>query len=282
MKSALWLALSVASLTAPALAQAGTFGQVVVYDVKPGSEGDFERALLETRQSYQAKAGFINERLLASLDAQALKYASYAKFDSELAAATALEERLRVLGPFLRRPAENHLVSLTHSFTLTGETKSPTGTEFGLGKTGQVAHLGLFVPFNKFWDQYQSSLVDVKNVTRLRRPRGYLGDEIGIETSAPDPSAQAPYSPRPAEAARMSVNYGEYASLEDAENSYVQRHGNFADAKMAALTRVFFGSLQVPSRFYIFKVVDNYGSRTTASNKSPSKTPLRTRVAFRN
>jgi hypothetical protein len=277
MKRATYVLSAIVSVLAPALARANTVAEVVVYDVKPGSEGDFERALLASRQGYQSKSGFINERLLASLDTQAMKYASYAKFDNEASAVAALEERLRALTPFLRRAPETHIVALTHSFTASGQVQSPRGLEFGQGTIGQIAHLGLFVPFNKYWDQYQSSLVDVKNVTGKRKPHGYLGDDLLVETSTPDPAVQTPYSPRPAESAKMSINYGEYASLEDAENSYVQRHNNVADAKMAALTRVFFGSLQVPSRFFIFRVVDNYGTGSSAQVRKP----LRTKVAFR-
>jgi hypothetical protein len=277
MKSALYLAAAAATLSLPMMAKAETFAQVVIYDVKPGSEGDFERALLASRQGYQAKAAFINERLLASLDAQALKYASYAKFNTEAAANTALEERVRELGPFLRRQPEAHIVALSHSFLPAGQVPQPRGTEFGLGRTGQVAHLGLFVPFNKFWSEYQTSLVDVKKVIVGRKPHGYLGDDLLVETVAPEPAIQAPYSPRPAEAAKMSVNYGEFASLEDAENAYVQRHSKLPDPKVSALTRVFFGSLQVPSRFFIFRVVDNYGAGVGAQVRQS----LRTKVAFR-
>jgi len=278
MKSALYIAAVAATLSLPMVARAETFAQVVIYDVKPGSEGDFERALLASRQGYQAKSAFINERLLASLDTQALKYASYAKFSSEAAASGALEERVSEVGQFLRRQPEVHIAALSHSFLPAGQVPDPKGTEFGLGRTGQVAHLGLFVPFNKFWTEYQTSLVDVKKVIVGRKPHGYLGDDLLVETVAPEPAIQAPYSPRPAEAAKMSVNYGEFASLEDAENAYVQRHSKVPEPKVAALTRVFFGSLQVPSRFFIFRVVDNYGTGVGAQNKKT----LTSKVAFRN
>jgi hypothetical protein len=248
-----------------------TYAQVVIYDVTPGAGADFEKALASSRQDFQARAGLINERVLASLDADANKYATYAKFSSADAAQAALAARLKVVQRYLRRPAETHVAAVSQTFTASSQTSSPQGTEFGLGQSGQIAHLGLFVPFNGYWSQYQASLTQVKTLTAARKPSGYFGDDIMAETSAPAPAAQTPYSPHPAEAAKMSINYGEYQTLEDAENSYVQRHDSDADSRMASLSRIFFGSLQVPARFYIFKVVDNYNGPVAAQRIRSTK-----------
>ncbi|WP_223642369.1 hypothetical protein [Corallococcus sp. EGB] len=264
------LAVSTPGAAQPPNAQ-GPVAQVIVYDVAPESEPQFKQALESTRALYQREPGFINERVLDSLDPLALKYATYARFSNAVAAENMLKRRLDAVAPFVRRAPEVHLAVLTSAFTPDAIVRNPTGRDFAPGKVQQVAHLGMFIPFPKYWEQYEKALDDVKTVTRGRKPAGFLGDDVLVETSAPVPEQQTPYSPRATEAARMSINYGEYDSLEDAENSYVRRHGPVEDPKIAALARVFYGSLQVPARFYIFRVVDNYGPTSSNSRQGRVK-----------
>lgn len=258
-----------------AQASAQPVAQVIVYDVAPEAKQQFVKALETTRDAYLKEPGFINERVLDSLDPLALKYLTYARFSTAVGSDKTLQARLAAVAPYVRRAPEVHIASLTEAFTPGAITNKPKGTEFGVGKTNHVAHLGLFVPFPQYWEQYRKALYDVKVVTRGRKPAGYFGDDLLVETTAPAPDVQTPYSPRAVEASRMSINYGEYESLEAAENSYVQRHGPIEDPRIAALARVFYGSLQVPARFYIFRVIANYGPTPGGASTKGRFTPQR-------
>ncbi|NBD07537.1 MULTISPECIES: hypothetical protein [Corallococcus] len=265
------LAMSAPAAAQPPGEQQGPVAQIIVYDVAPEAQQQFKEALASTRVAYQREPGFINERVLDSLDTLALKYATYARFSNAVAAENMLKRRLDAVAPYVRRAPEVHTAVLTQAFTPQAINRKPKGNEFAEGKVNQVAHLGMFIPFPKYWEQYEKALDDVKTVTRGRKPAGFLGDDVLVETTAPAPERQTPYSPRAAEASRMSFNYGEYNTLEDAENSYVRRHGPVEDPKIAALARVFYGSLQVPARFYIFRVVDNYGPSSANVRQGRSK-----------
>jgi hypothetical protein len=129
--------------------------------------------------------------------------------------------------------------------------------EFGAGKTGQIAHLGLFVPAPEYTQEYLDALYRVKEYTVNRKPVGYLGDDLLLEDSPGNPNAQAPYTPRPTKNVSMSVNYGEYETLENAEDSYIDR-AQPGNPDLVAIERIFFSTLQVPTRFYIFQVIGNY------------------------
>ena len=129
--------------------------------------------------------------------------------------------------------------------------------EFGASKTGQIAHIGLFIPAPEYSQEYLDALYRVKEATVTRKPAGYLGDDLLLEDSIGNPLAQAPYTPRPNKPASMSVNYGEYETLENAEDSYIDR-AEPGNPELVALERIFFSTLQVPTRFYIFQVIGNY------------------------
>jgi hypothetical protein len=153
---------------------------------------------------------------------------------------------------------------VTHAYYPAGVTEHPTGTEFAPSDTGQVAHIGLFLPFPKYAQQYRDVLHETKVLTREKKPNGYIGEEIAEEVDTPAPERQTPYTPRVTEATRMSINYGEYKTMEDAENSYITRQTE-RDPKLVTMERLFFSSLQVPTRFYIFQVLANSGPTQIAS-----------------
>jgi hypothetical protein len=62
----------------------------------------------------------------------------------------------------------------------------------------------------------------------------------------------------------MSFNYGEYNTMQDAEDSYIAREEK-NDPKLVTMERIFYSSLQVPTRFYIFQVTQNISGRNSAS-----------------
>jgi hypothetical protein len=86
---------------------------------------------------------------------------------------------------------------------------------------------------------------------------GYIGEDLLDGAEVTSPASLAPYSPQPFEPARVSVNYGEYETLEDAENSYIKRGEDRPnDPRILGWERLFYGALQVPTRFYIFRVIE--------------------------
>ena len=179
-----------------------------------------------------------------------------------------MRRRIEDLRQYLRRDPETHLARITFSyFGNAGGKSQPNGQEFGTEKTGQIAHLGLFIPYPEFRAEYDRTLHRVKVLSRDRHPRGYIGEEVLIESDRVDPAVQAPYTPRPLKPAKMSINYGEYNTLEDAENSYIRRGGDRPkDPAYLALERIFYSALQVPTRFYLFQVFGNVngGARQAA------------------
>src|SRR6266511_628216 len=233
-----------------------TYVQVAIYDVAPSAAREFEAALQSTRDTAVAEPSFINERVMHNLDALTQQYATYTKFSDRAGAERFMQQRLAKVRPFCRRNPEVHLTALTQSYFPEGITDRPTGVEFGVTMTGQVAHLGLFIPYPRYHQQYNDVLHETKVFTRDQKPTGYIGEDILIEVDVVPPEAQAPYSPRPPEPSKMSINYGEYLTLENAEDSYVLRR-ELQDPKLITMERVFLSSLQVPTRFYIFQVVGN-------------------------
>jgi hypothetical protein len=69
----------------------------------------------------------------------------------------------------------------------------------------------------------------------------------------------------------MSFNYGEYNTMEDAEDSYIDREET-NNPKLVTMERIFYSALQVPTRFYIFQVIDNlnYGAGMKESRQQAS------------
>jgi hypothetical protein len=230
---------------------------VVIYDVLPGKAAEFESKLLATNEPGRASSqSLINDRVLRNVDDVTSQYATYTKFKSAADAQAAMAKRIDNVRTLLRREPEIHQVVLDRLYSPAGMNANPAGTELAPGQTGQIAHLGLFLPDPKSARTYHESLYQVKDLTVSRKPEGYLGDELLVEPQVGSPVSQAPYTPRPTTPTNLSINYGEYRTLENAEDSYIAR-AQGDDPNIVALDTRFFSSLQVPNRFYIFKVIGN-------------------------
>lgn len=237
------------------------YAHVSLFEVDPASTMQFEAKAFETGRLQQSTPGFVGERILRNVDPLNPTYAIYSKFDDLTALNTAWGQRLPQLQPYLRRPPEVHTAQVNETFTPALVTQNPQGDEFGDGLTGQIAHLGLFIPFPEHRDEYERILRLVKNDTRDREPTGFIGEDILEEVAPGTLAEQAPYSPRALELVPMSLNYGEFSTIEDAENAYIQRASDRTDdPRLRYWYRAFFGSLQVPSRFYIYEVIGNLPS----------------------
>jgi sugar lactone lactonase YvrE len=243
------------------------FGQVAIYDVLEGKTREFEAALMSTREAMESEPAFINERGLRNVDELALQYATYAKFADRKTAERLLQLQTAKVRSFCRRDPEVHLAELTDSYFPEGISDHPTGIEFGAGLTGQIAHLGLFIPLPNYRQQYNDVLHDTKVLTRAKNPSGYIGEDLLVEAELTAPRAQSPYTPRASEPSKMSLNYGEYRTMENAEDSYISRQQS-RDPKLVTMERTFFSSLQVPTRFLIFQVIANYSHATSASSRA--------------
>ncbi|HEV7239532.1 MAG TPA: antibiotic biosynthesis monooxygenase [Thermoanaerobaculia bacterium] len=241
------------------------YTHVALYDVKAGQAEAFEAALRAIRGSLEREPSLINDRVLRNVDGLTLQYATYAKFSDRAAAERAGKARIDAVRAWCRRDPESHLALQTDAYSLTGASAKPSGREYGDGMTGQIAHLGLFIPIPQYRKQYDDILRDTKNLTLARKPEGYIGEDLLVELAAAAPAEQTPYSPHALEPSPMSINYGEYKTMENAEDSYITRQVA-RDQKLVTMERTFFSSLQVPTRFYIFQVIDNYG-RTAATSK---------------
>lgn len=235
------------------------YTHVTVFDVKAGHGPQFEAAARELRPLMQKETGFVNDRVLRNVDGLTLQYATYTKFTDRAAGERAHAARVAKLRQYCRREPEAHLTKQTEAYSLAGITSKPTGREYGEGMTGQIAHIGFFIPIPQYRRQYDEVLHETKELTLARKPEGYIGEDLLVELTPAAPHLQAPYSPRPTEPSPMSINYGEYNTMENAEDSYITRQA-VRDQKLVTMERVFFSSLQVPTRFYIFQVIDNYGS----------------------
>lgn len=242
--------------------------QVAIYDVIPGKAQEFEAALRELREPTRSNPGFINQRVLRNLDEITLQYATYSKFKNSAAAERVLRQQIAVVRGLCRREPEVHLAELTDAYFPEGVTNRPTGLEFGSEMVGQNAHLGLFIPQPRYRRQYDDVLHETKILIRSRKPVGYIGEDLLVETDFIPLERQTPYSPRATEPSKMSINYGEYLTMENAEDSYVARQQS-QDPRLVTMERTFVGSLQVPTRFYMFQVLDNY-SRNGATSRNRS------------
>jgi hypothetical protein len=240
------------------------YGYVAIWDVAPEQVQAFEASLLLSGHEMVKDNGFINERLLRNIDPLTYHYATYTKSSDRSTMEAHMRRRIDDLRPYLRRDPETHVSRVTFSyFGNTGGKDQPNGREFGVEKTGQIAHLGLFLPYPEFRDEYDRTLHRVKVLSRDRHPKGYIGEDVLAESDLVDSALQTPYTPRALKPARMSINYGEYDTLEDAENSYIRRGGDRpTDPAYLALERIFYSALQVPARFYIFQVIGNVNGGT--------------------
>jgi hypothetical protein len=253
-------------------ARISIFVQVVIYDVSPASVKAFETELLATRDLALAESTLINERVLRNIDDLATQYATYSKFTNAAGAEQLFQQRLIRLQSFCTRQPEVHLAELTNAYFPEGSTDRPTGVELATDKVGQTAHLGLFIPYPRFRAQYEQTLHEVKLVLQGRKSSGYIGEETSIETELLSAKQQTPYSPQVFEASKMSINYGEYDTMENAENAYIVRHAR-PDPKLVHLERNFFSALQVPTRFYLFQVIGNYGRPDVAKRNRTQTLP---------
>lgn len=250
------------SVNSPSIANNGApavYGQVVLYHAKPGRIAELERVLNDrvfiTR--LRSDPTFINERVLKPIDNYSLMYITYTKFSDSVASQKYLNDRLASVRGLVRRPPEHHLARLDAAYTPAGVSRNPTGREFGRGQTGQNAHLGLFIPQADYLDEYFKAIDKVKQLHVDRRPEGWIGDDLLSTEAMAQPNAIAPDSPRPRHASKLSLNYGEYDSFRQAEIAYINRK-NSGNPDMIALQNVFYGTLQVPSRYYIMEVLGNY------------------------
>lgn len=253
----LYVACARTAPTPPVVDEPSLFAHVALYDLKPGSESAFLDAVKRTRSDIDASGVLVADRLLAPIGGHNYKFATYTKVSDLAKAQAALDARVSALSGFTRRAPEVHAASVDRSYTPGGTVDLPSDDSFGQGRTGQVAHIGLFVPYPNHREKYDKTLHRVKEITQQRNPRGYIGEDVLTETAAAQPPAQVTLSARARVQSAMSINYGEYDTFENAEDSYLRRHDRPKDADIHVLSRVFYGTLQVPSRFYLFRVHEN-------------------------
>jgi len=239
------------------------YATIAIYDLQPNAVDTFAQQIEAGLTKLTATPGFINLRLLKNMDSLASQFALYAKFGDRMTAERGLQNVNQLAAPFLRRTPETHIARLVRSYSPAGVSEHPQGVEFGSTGKGQVAHLGLFIPFPQFREEYDKVLNETKVMTIDQKPRGYIGEDVLNEAEDVSPSQQTPYSPKPSEVSRMSFNYGEYQTMEDAEDSYIDRESEH-DPKLVTMERIFYGALQVPTRFYIFQVVDNFNKSSNS------------------
>ncbi len=254
-----------ASAKTPEDAGRGTFVQVALWDVAPGKSQAFEAAVREQMSHLPSGADAINARVLKSLSDLSAQYATYVRYENTMTAEDSLAKQIAVLSPLCSRAPETHVIRLGHAYSPAGATDSPTGTEFANGGTGQIAHLGLWVPNPRFRDGYDKVLDDVKVGTMNQHNPGYIGEETGDEVRKLSVEEQTPYSPHAGVAEPMSINYGEFKSFQTAEESFLAHKD---DQNARTEMQIFFGSLQIPTRFYIFQVVQSYNFSAHANGKS--------------
>jgi len=267
-------ALAMLSVQPVEAARNDVFAYVAIWDVAPDQVRAFETKLLQSGREMGRDSGFINERLLRNIDPLTFHYATYTKSSDRSTLEAHMQQRISDLRLYLRRDPETHVARITSTYFLgSGKRHQPNGREFGTDKTGQIAHLGLFIPYPEFRLEYDRTLDRVKVLSRNRHPRGYIGEDVLVESDLVDPAVQAPYTPHAAKASRMSINYGEYNTLEDAEDSYIRRGGDRpTDPAYLALERIFYSSLQVPTRFYLFRVFGNVnGGNRQAAVAAPTR-----------
>jgi hypothetical protein len=240
-----------------ARAASDVWAHVIIYDAIPGQEAALERELTAQLSDADIKRnGIINDRALRNIDPIALQYASYTKFSNAAGAERFVNARIDRVKNFVRRTPESHLVQLESSYSPSGVQNKPKGSEFGYKEVGQTAHVFLGAPDPNYGQEYFDALAEVKRLSVRRAPQGWLGDDLLSDSNVRQPERIAPYSPRPASATTLSVNYAEYKSFENAEDAYLKRQYS-DDPSLIELQQVFFSSLQVPARVYIFKVIAN-------------------------
>jgi len=233
----------------------GTYVQVVLWDVAPGKSQAFEAAVREQMAHLPSGGDVINARVLKNLSDLSAQYATYVRYENVMTSEDSLAKQIAVLSPLCSRAPETHVIRLGRAYSPAGVSESPTGTEFANGGTGQIAHLGLWIPYPRFRDGYDKVLQDVKIATMNQHSPGYIGEETGDEVRTLSPEEQTPYTPHANVAEPMSINYGEFKTFQAAEESFLAHRD---DRNARTEMQIFFGSLQIPTRFYIFQVVQSY------------------------
>lgn len=237
------------------VADRATYVQVALWDVAPGKAQAFEAAVGRQFSGLQREPDVVNARVLKNLSELNSQYVTYLRYGNLMTAEDHLAKQIAVLGPLCSRNPETHLIRLARAYSPAGVSDSPTGTEFAVPGTGQIAHLGMWIPFARFRDAYNQVLGEIKVGTMNQHNPGYIGEETGDEVRKPSPEEQTPYSPHAKDPEAMSINYGEFKTFQAAEESFLA-HRDDRDARSEM--QIFFGSLQVPTRFYIFQVVQSY------------------------
>src|SRR5205807_2351210 len=105
---------------------------------------------------------FHSERLLRNIDPLTYSEATYTKSTNRATLEDAMRARIADLRPYLRRAPETHLAVVTQSYRKGSSGNQVTTAEIGSGGVGQIAHLGLFIPFPEFVNEYQRTLDHVK------------------------------------------------------------------------------------------------------------------------
>lgn len=235
------------------------FACVALFDVQRANLDLFQRELLASSRERSAEPGFVAERILRNIDPLSNSFALYSRVSSLELAERRCRSDMRKLQHLLERPPEVHVARVSAAYTGKGKITDPDGREFGVGRVGQIAHLGLFLPFDEHRQEYDRILDLIKQNTVDRNNEGFIGEEVLDEVVPRSVEAQNPYTPRPVELVPMSINYGEFATVENAENAYVQRaEDSTGNPRFRYWNRAFFAALQVPCRFYIFRVVGNF------------------------
>lgn len=247
-----------------------TYVQVVLWDVIPDNSQAFEAAVSKLLSGLPSTADVINARVLKNLSDLNSQYATYVRYANVMTAEDSLAKQIAVLGPLCSRAPETHLIGLERAYSPAGESQVPTGSEFAIGGTGQVAHLGLWVADPRLIDNYEATLQEIKVGTMNQHNPGFIGEDLGNEVSLLTPEAQTPYSPHPKFAAPMMINYGEFKTFQSAEEAFME-HQN--DPNIDVEMQSFFGSLQVPTRFFIYQVVQSYNYPAHALGHN-HKTPV--------
>src|SRR5437762_2844604 len=122
------ISFTIAAGRTPAQAQPDrVYAAVVLYDVSPGQEGNFVKAIQSPHINDRDRSSFIDDRVLVNIDELTLQYASYTKFSRIGPATRFLDSRLMAVGPMCRRAPEAHLVQLRASYTPRGEIERPKG-----------------------------------------------------------------------------------------------------------------------------------------------------------
>jgi hypothetical protein len=252
-----------------------TYVQVALWDVAPGNTQAFEAAVGQQFASLPSTADVVNARVLKNLSDLNSQYATYVRYTNVMTAEDSMAKQVALLGSLCTRAPETHLIGLERAYSPAGVSQLPTGSEFAIDGTGQVAHLGLWVADPRLIDNYETTLQEIKVGTMNQHNPGFIGEDLGNEVRLLSPEAQTPYSPHAKFAAPMMINYGEFKTFQSAEEAFMEHQ---KDSNIDAEMQSFFGSLQVPTRFFIYSVVQSYNFPQKALGHNPNTTTREARA----